>query len=98
MPIRSMVLFAGAAAIAGYALAGSAVTAQSQPFPFAIGDTVTLRYERLFADRAEETVRCNVADIRGQYVRCTRDGLPQFQEMESWRSMEKVVQITRQPR
>lgn len=75
----------------GYAAAGTATTAQTNPLPFAIGDTVTLKYETTVS---ESYVECHVADIRGEYVRCeSQSRRIGSQAGENWYSLRSIAQV-----
>ena len=51
-------------ALAGYAAGARPLQAQSEAFPFQIGDIVT------FTAVQGETWQCRVADVRGYFARC----------------------------
>ena len=77
--------------LAGYALNAPSTTAQAPVLPFAVGDTVTLRYDK---NAPESQVNCLVGLVRGDYVRCDqRDAMFSIEQRESWRSLKSVVQI-----
>lgn len=91
MSIRSFALPLVVGLVAGYAVAGTSTTAQTDSLPFAIGDTVTLKYETTVS---ESYVECGVADIRGEYVRCESRGARFGSEpTENWYSLRSVAQI-----
>ena len=80
--------------LAGYALSAPPATAQSPALPFAVGDTVTLRYDK---NAPESQVTCQVGVVRGDYIRCdpreSADAAFATETRESWRSLKTVVQI-----
>ena len=57
------------AALAGYAAGARPVQAQSQPLPFAIGETVTISVQGA-------TNRCRIEEIRGAFARCGDSSSP----------------------
>jgi hypothetical protein len=79
--------------VAGYALAGSAVRAQSQTLPFDPGDVITIRYEPLPQENVGRTVDCKVLNVIGNYVRCAPENARDRSEV--WYSLRSVVQILR---
>ena len=80
--------------LAGYALSAPAATAQSPALPFAIGDTVTLRFEKSAYD--ESQVTCRVGLVRGDYVRCDpRESEFITEPRETWWSLKSVVQVAK---
>jgi hypothetical protein len=79
--------------IAGYALTDTSVKAQGDPLPFAIGETVLLRYPPTHATEASPWVECSVVEIRGVFVKCAppanrRIGTP---EIVLWRNLQSVA-------
>jgi hypothetical protein len=95
---RWSVLVLVVGALAGYTVAGSSAQAQSEPLPFAVGDTITLHYGN-DADRngIESGTECTVAEIRGMYVKCGRRSRVGggSDRLERWLTLKYVVQITR---
>jgi hypothetical protein len=82
--------------IAGYVISGTSVKAQTDPLPFAVGETVILRYttDAHPADARVNWVECSVMEIRGVYVRCatgaTRPGIP---AVVLWRNLQSVAVV-----
>jgi hypothetical protein len=92
----SVVLFV-VGVVAGYALAGPAVRAQSEGRPpFAIEDVITIRYERLPGEHVGRSVECKVLNVIGNYVRCAPENASDRSEV--WYSLRSVVQIVRHQR
>ncbi len=91
MSIRTFALPLIVGLAVGHGAAGTSTTAQTDPLPFAVGDTVTLKYETTVS---ESYVECGVADIRGEYVRCENRGSRFGSEpTENWYSLRSVAQI-----
>lgn len=95
MSKRFAMLSVVVAGLAVSAAAGQSVRAQAEPLPFAVGDTVTLRYT---GPQGEWAVECAVKEFRGVYVRCETPepiGRSTFgvRRVESWRSLKFVVEI-----
>jgi len=85
-------------ALAGYAVAGPTAQAQDGSLPFVVGDTVTLHFEEQGQTPATgPSTRCAVAEIRGNYVRCTPARTPR-DPVETWFSLKSVAQITKHER
>jgi hypothetical protein len=84
--------------LAGYAVSAPPATAQSPGLPFAVGDTITLRYDK---NAPESQVTCLVGLIRSDYVRCdsrdSTDAAFVTEPREQWRSLKTVVHIIRMP-
>ncbi len=97
---RWSVLVLVVGALAGYTVAGSSAQAQSEPLPFAVGDTVTLWYGNNTASPEVGTsVECLVGEIRGTYVKCSpRSRVAGRDSFERWFTLKYVVQITRRGR
>ncbi len=92
---RLSIAFLIVGAVAGYFIAGTSVKAQADPLPFAIGETVILRYSTgAHPSESHPWVECAVMEIRGGYVRCAppavRPGRP---AVELWRSLQSVAMI-----
>jgi hypothetical protein len=84
--------------IGGYALGGPVITAQgsaADPRPpfVSSGDEVALQFERGTYEEHVRTIRCNVAEIQGTWIRCAADRL-EIQPDQKWYSLQYVVQIT----
>lgn len=77
--------------IAGYLISGTSVRAQNDPLPFAVGDTVTLRYG-IGPSSTPDWVECSVMDIRGTYVKCAPPARGP-QNVEHWHSLQSVVWV-----
>lgn len=83
----------------GYTVRGTTVAAQISAAPIAIGEKVTFIYQHFAADRDAPSVRCEVAELRGDYVRCApeqRIGGALNAERERWINLEFVRQITKE--
>lgn len=82
--------------LGGAAFAGRPVTAQANPYPFAVGDRIQVRYEN---DRVSS---CAVGEIRGLYIRCDRPDTPSLatrigvRPRETWLSLASVIEIGKQ--
>jgi hypothetical protein len=80
--------------IAGYVISGTSVTAQTDPLPFAVGETIILRYSAgPYASEGYSFVECSVMEIRGVYVKCAPPAQrrPGTQAVELWRNLQSVV-------
>ncbi len=94
---RSSVLLLALGLAGGYAITGSAVTAQVEPIPFAVGDRLSLRFgaeaRNAYVGDSEE---CVVLEIHGAYFKCgptvRRAGVD---PTESWVNVRYAVQIIR---
>ncbi|MGB2718061.1 MAG: hypothetical protein WBC51_27995 [Vicinamibacterales bacterium] len=84
-------------ALAGYAVAGSTVQAQSDAAPFAVGDTVTLWFGKDAAPPGfGSSMQCTADEIRGSYVKCgPRNRIGASDRTERWVTLKYVVQITK---
>jgi hypothetical protein len=79
--------------LAGYALSAPPATAQSPALPFAVGDTVTLSYDK---SAYESQVTCKVGLVRGDYVRCDpRESEFISEPRENWWSLKSVVHVVK---
>jgi hypothetical protein len=79
-----LVFAAGALLGSSRGFGGAAVTAQeSQVSMLHLGDKVQLRYE------ADVVQPCHVDEIRGHFVRCTRD------KGEEWHNVDRVQWVAR---
>lgn len=78
----------------GYLISGTSVRAQGNPLPFAIGDTVTLRFGSPWTAEYNNFVVCTVSDLRGMFVKCgpPDDARPQ-QQVESWHNLQSVAMV-----
>jgi hypothetical protein len=57
--------------VAGYAVRGTEVTAQSVGgIPLAVGDKVTLVFPEVDSDHSAPSKRCTVLELYGSYARC----------------------------
>ena len=91
----SMVVVLIVGVIAGYALSGTSVKAQVNSLPFAVGETVLLRYPATHATDTSPWVECSVMEIRGVFVKCAppahrRLGTP---EVVLWRNLQSIAII-----
>ena len=83
--------------MAGYAIAGTTLRAQDNLLPFAIGDTVTLRFGAPWsAEFKSFVVVCDVNDIRGIYVKCASPASARPQRAEAWHNMQLVAMVEKQ--
>jgi hypothetical protein len=82
--------------IAGYAVRGTGVTAQTTPegVPLAEDDKVTLIYRQVAADRMPQQTDCTVLDLQGPYVKCASGP----KRAERWINLTFVVEIVKQPK
>ena len=92
----SLVLLIVGVLIAGYVTSGTPVTAQTEPLPLAIGETVILRYNPAYPTEASPWVECSVMEIRGAFVKCApaaqrRIGAPPPAVL--WRNLQSVAII-----
>ncbi len=82
--------------MAAYALTNNSVRAQTDPLPFGVGDTVTLRNVAA-STPGEWLVDCDVKEIRGIYVKCAPPerigGSFGARRVETWHSLKFVVEI-----
>ena len=80
--------------IVGYVISGTSVKAQTDPLPFAVGETVILQYPQPNTTDRGPWVECSVMEIRGVYVRCatgaTRPGIP---AVVLWRNLQSVAVV-----
>jgi len=79
--------------VAGYVISGTSVKAQTDSLPFAVGETVLLRYPPTHATEASPWVECSVVEIRGAFVKCAppatrRIGTP---DVVLWRNLQSVA-------
>jgi hypothetical protein len=85
-------------AFAGYTIGGQSVEAQqTEPFPFTVGETVTLGFAQHASQPSFGTsIECRVTAIRGVYVKCgPRPLAGGLRDHERWLSMKYVVQVTK---
>jgi hypothetical protein len=89
---RCSVAFLILGVMAGYLITGTTVRAQIDPLPFAVGDTVTLRFGAPWSTEYNNFISCTVSDIRGLFVKCApplpseRSGRP-----EQWYNLQQSV-------
>ena len=99
---RVSALFLVFGAIAGYAISGRSVMAQSNRvfFPTSInpGDTVVLTFERGTYAEGTYPLTCAVAIVQDEWIRCGRASKFGSEREEEWYRVRRVVQITKQAR
>jgi hypothetical protein len=83
-------------ALAGYAISGTTLRAQDGSLPFAIGDTVTLRFGAPWSAEWTHFVVCEVNDIRGTYVKCAAPASARPRRPEAWHNMQSVAMVEKQ--
>jgi hypothetical protein len=101
MPNRWAIVMVVAGVLIGYSIRDKKVDAQERvPFPFVVGDTVTLGFAQHAAQPAfGSSIECPIAEIRGEYVRCgSRTLTGGLNPSERWISMEYVVQVIKRER
>jgi hypothetical protein len=85
------------AALAGYAVGARPVQAQAQPWPFALGESVTISLQG-------GTHRCRIEEIRGMFARCGDPSGPpingfgvrgQPADQSSWVNLAVVEWVTK---
>ena len=92
--VSGVALAAGLAA--GYLFAAPAVKAQNQPgnfMPFAVGENVTLQFERGTYSENTSTVTCAVAEIQGLWVRC--GSTDPFRPEQQWYSLQRIYRVVK---
>ena len=77
--------------IGGYLISGTTVRAQDEMLPFAIGDTVTLRFGAPWSDTHAHFVVCTVSDVRGAYVKCAPSPNARPGRPEQWYNLQQSV-------
>jgi hypothetical protein len=94
---RWLLLMVVVGALVGYSLVTPSVQAQSEPFPFRVGETVTLSYAQdVSLPSFGSSIQCTVAEIRGNWVKCgPRDRIGASDRTERWVTMKYVVQISK---
>ncbi len=87
-------------AVAGYALAGPSLRAQSSgsllPTAFNPGDRITLHFEYGSVSQYTDQVSCTVAEAQTRWVKCVSEdgfGRPTLAE---WYSLRRVYKVTKQ--
>ncbi len=86
------------AMVVGYAYNGTTVAGQaSGKAPIEVGDKVTFIYQRYAADREAPSVRCEVAQLSADYVRCAPEERIGFRDPqgERWINLDFVAQINK---
>lgn len=95
----SLALILVFAVLVGSAVPGPPAGAQTQPLPFAVGETVTLYYgEQSSQPSFGTSVECVVAELRGEFVRCAAPRARiggSADRVERWLTLKYVVQITK---
>jgi hypothetical protein len=87
---RWAVVFFLSGSLLGYAFAARPVSAQAEPYPFAVGDQITLTYEN------ERSYVCVVGEFHGGYLRCDPyriTSIGRGARTERWVSLERIVSI-----
>ena len=85
------------AALAGYAAGARPVQAQSDTFPFSIGDTVTFNLQ------PDGTWKCRIEEIRGTFARCGDPSGPPTvrygdrQPDQQWMNVAAVRSVSKAP-
>ena len=77
--------------MAGYLISGTTVRAQVDPLPFAIGDTVTLRFGAPWSAEYNNFVSCTVSEVRGVFVKCAPHPSERPDSPEKWYNLQQSV-------
>ena len=94
---RASLLLVLVGVVAGYTgrATTAGVSAQVTPegSPVAVGDTVSLVYQRIEGENVPRKEECVVRDVRGPFVRCSPD--KDSGNAEEWRNVTFVVGISK---
>jgi hypothetical protein len=85
--------------VAGYLLAGSSAKAQSSsvfaPSGVAIGEELTLQFERGTLSENISSMRCAVRTVEGSWVKCAIPDVFDAERGQKWVNLAYVTQFTR---
>ena len=101
---RTSALWLVVGILAAYTFVAPSVEAQNptglRPPFVAIGDIVTLRFERgtLVASDRDSIVQCVVTALQDMWVRCGPEDKFAVQQEQRWYSFQRVVEITKRER
>lgn len=94
---RWSVVLLGVGLLIGYSASGRTVEArQNGPFPFTVGDRISLEYSNAVRLNGLSTFECVVVEVIGRFVHCEQK--VQFrpdQGGEQWLNLKDVVRIVK---
>ena len=94
---RASILCLVVGALAGYAAAGTPMTAQSATmlpnFMYQPGTNVLLAFKAGALSEGIAQVQCSVTEVNGDWVRCKSSDSFQEDREQRWYDMKRVVQI-----